>query len=158
MFTAAERIHQKLILQDASLQQLVKANICSFFLLLYRPYANRLSLLKWLIGKQIKEQTDVKASLDGAVKSILEELRKDPNQEKLQNIFLMLTAIPEQVETALQKIQKEICHTFTREIQVWHGSYKEKFQVFGLSQQSLYKINVLLNYGQSLDLWAHVML
>ncbi|VVA89622.1 unnamed protein product [Arabis nemorensis] len=88
VFLETERIHQKLTLQDTSLQQL------------------------------IKEQADVKASLDGAVKSILEELSKDPNEEKLQKMFLMLTAIPEQVEAALQKIQKEICHTFTREIQV----------------------------------------
>lgn len=66
----------------------------------------------------MKEQADVKASLDGGFKSILEEFSKDPNQEKLQRIILMLTAIPEQVETALQKIQREICHTFTKEIQV----------------------------------------
>ncbi|CAA7026100.1 unnamed protein product [Microthlaspi erraticum] len=88
VFIENERIQQKLSLQDTSLQQL------------------------------IKEQADVKASLDGAVKSILEEVSKDPNQEKLQKIFLMLIAIPEKVETALQKIQREICHTFTRESQV----------------------------------------
>ncbi|XP_024009090.1 protein PAIR1 isoform X2 [Eutrema salsugineum] len=88
VFIETERIHQKLILQDTSLQLL------------------------------IKEQADIKASLDGAVKSILEELSKGPNQERLQKIVLMLTAIPEQVETALQKTQREIYHTFTREIQV----------------------------------------
>nr|QFG39640.1 putative recombination initiation defects 3 [Arabidopsis arenosa] len=88
VFLETERIQQKLILQDSSLQQL------------------------------IEEQADSKASLDGGVKSILEEFSKDPNQEKLQKILLMLTTIPEQVETALQKIQREICHTFTREIQV----------------------------------------
>ncbi|EOA40410.1 hypothetical protein CARUB_v10009137mg [Capsella rubella] len=88
VFLETERIQQKLILQDTSLQQLMK------------------------------EQADAKASLDGGVKSILEEFSKDPNQEKLQKIFLMLTAIPEQVESALQRIQREICHTFTREIQV----------------------------------------
>ncbi|CAN6934781.1 unnamed protein product [Brassica oleracea] len=54
VFTAAERLQQKLILQDTSLKQ------------------------------QIKEQIDVKDSLDGAVKSILEKLSKDPNQEKLK--------------------------------------------------------------------------
>ncbi|KAL9304685.1 putative protein PAIR1 [Arabidopsis thaliana] len=88
VFLETERIQQKLTLQDTSLQQLRK------------------------------EQADSKASLDGGVKSILEEFSKDPNQEKLQKILQMLTTIPEQVETALQKIQREICHTFTREIQV----------------------------------------
>ncbi|CAN7138543.1 unnamed protein product [Brassica rapa subsp. narinosa] len=88
VFLETERLHQKLLLQDTSLQQL------------------------------IKEQTDVKASLDGAVKSVLEELTKFPNQEKLQKIALMLTAIPEQVETSLQKIQSEICHKLTGDIQV----------------------------------------
>ncbi|CAH8316426.1 unnamed protein product [Eruca vesicaria subsp. sativa] len=88
VFLETERIQQKLILQDTSLQQL------------------------------IKKHSDVQASLDGAVKSILEELSTDPNQEKLHKITLMLTAILEQVETALQNIQREICHTFTGEIQV----------------------------------------
>ncbi|CAF2090923.1 unnamed protein product [Brassica napus] len=82
-----ERIQQKLILQDTSLQQL------------------------------IKEQANFKASLDGGVKSILEELSKDFSEEKLQSIILMLKAIPEQVESALQKMQRDIYHTFTRESQ-----------------------------------------
>ncbi|KAF2550428.1 hypothetical protein F2Q68_00036013 [Brassica cretica] len=88
VFTTAERIQQKLILQDTSLQQL------------------------------IKEQANFKASLDGGVKSILEELSKDFSEEKLQSIILMLKAIPEQVESALQKMQRDIYHTFTRESQV----------------------------------------
>ncbi|XP_010474785.1 PREDICTED: protein PAIR1-like isoform X2 [Camelina sativa] len=88
VFLETGRLQEKLILQDTSLQQLMK------------------------------EQADAKASLDGGVKSILEELSKDPNQEKLQKICLMLTAIPEQVESAMQRIQRELCHTFTREIQV----------------------------------------
>ncbi|CAH8388843.1 unnamed protein product [Eruca vesicaria subsp. sativa] len=87
VFLETERIQQKLTLRDTSLQQL------------------------------IKEQANFKATLDGGVKSILEELRKNPNEEKLQNISLMLTAIPEQVESALQKVQREMCHTFTRELQ-----------------------------------------
>ncbi|XP_010457091.1 PREDICTED: protein PAIR1 isoform X1 [Camelina sativa] len=88
VFLETERLQQKLILQDTSLQQLMK------------------------------DQADAKASLVGGVKSILEEFSKDPNQEKLQNISLMLTAIPEQVDSAMQRIQRELCHTFTREIQV----------------------------------------
>ncbi|KAJ4914605.1 HotDog domain protein [Raphanus sativus] len=92
VFLETERLQQMLILHDTSLHQL------------------------------IKEQTDFKASLDGAVKSILEELSKDPNQEKLQNIAFMLTAIPDQVETVLQKIQREICHKLTGEIQVLASS------------------------------------
>ncbi|KAG2261738.1 hypothetical protein Bca52824_068817 [Brassica carinata] len=82
-----ERTQQKLILQDTLLQQL------------------------------IKEQANFKASLDEGVKSILEELSKGPNEEKLQNIILMLAAIPEQVESALQKMQGEICRMFTKESQ-----------------------------------------
>ncbi|KAL1217101.1 putative recombination initiation defects 3 [Cardamine amara subsp. amara] len=88
VFLETERIQQKLILQDTLLQQL------------------------------IKEQADVKASLDGGVKSILDEFSKDLNKEKLQRVCLMLTSIPEQLETALQKTQRELCQTFTKEIQV----------------------------------------
>ncbi|KAL1217096.1 putative recombination initiation defects 3 [Cardamine amara subsp. amara] len=88
VFLETERIQQKLILQDTLLQQL------------------------------IKEQADVKASLDGGVKSILDEFSKDLNKEKLQRVCLMLTSIPEQLETALQKTQRELCQTFTKEIQL----------------------------------------
>lgn len=105
--------------------------------------------------KQIKEQTDVKASLDGAVKSVLEELTKFPNQEKLQKIALMLTAIPEQVETSLQKIQSEICHKLTGDIQVMSSIF-----FFCLShQQSLYKLDVMIfKFDQSLTLQTHAVL
>ncbi|CAN8310847.1 unnamed protein product [Cochlearia groenlandica] len=114
-----ERIQQKLILQDISLQQL------------------------------LKEQADVKASIDGAVKSILDELSKDPNQENIQKIVMMLTAIPGQVDTALQKIQTEISHMFTRESQVLRESYSEKFQVFCLSQQIIITL-IHIDFGQFL--------
>ncbi|XP_019059666.1 PREDICTED: protein PAIR1 isoform X2 [Tarenaya hassleriana] len=81
-----ERIRQKLILHDTSLEQLSK------------------------------EQAAVKASLDGGVKSVLEQINKDPYQEKLQRIIFMLTTIPEQIETSLEKTRREICNMFTREI------------------------------------------
>lgn len=74
----------------------------------------------------------------------MEELSKDPNQEKLQKILLMLIAIPEKVETALQKIQREICHTFTRESQVRDEIVRKEFQAFC-------KIDVIMNCGQTLN-------
>ncbi|KAG2299685.1 hypothetical protein Bca52824_036157 [Brassica carinata] len=74
-----ERILQKLILQDPSLQQL------------------------------LEEQASAKASLNGAVKLLLEELKR---------VSLLLTSLTDQLETALLKTQAEICHTFTRESQI----------------------------------------
>lgn len=110
--------------------------------------------LKWFIGKQIKEQTDVKASLDGAVKSILEELTKSPNQEKLQKIALMLTAIPEQLETSLQKIQSEICHKLTGEIQVMWSF----FFVYLISRVYIRFDVMIFKFGQSLTSRTHAVL
>lgn len=45
-------------------------------------------------------------NLDGAAKSIIEKLSKDPKEEKLQKIALMLTAVLEQVETSRKKKTK----------------------------------------------------
>ena len=82
----------------------------------------------------------------------MEEFSKDPNQEKLQKILQMLTTIPEQVETALQKIQREICHTFTREIQVKILVLQENlYVVISISAE----LCVISDCDKSLDLSAH---
>ncbi|OMO78776.1 protein PAIR1-like protein [Corchorus capsularis] len=63
-----------------------------------------------------KGQEDIKASLDGGLKAISDQLDKDIYQNKLQQIFLVLSAFPEQMEASLVKLQNELCNTFTNEI------------------------------------------
>ncbi|KAB5527100.1 hypothetical protein DKX38_020947 [Salix brachista] len=64
-----------------------------------------------------KGQEDVKFSLEGSLKSVSEQLSKDRYQDKLQQIFSALSTLPKQTETFLCKLQKELCTTFTKEIQ-----------------------------------------
>ncbi|XP_012083385.1 putative recombination initiation defects 3 isoform X2 [Jatropha curcas] len=82
-----EGIRQKLVALDASLQLMITG------------------------------QEDIKSSLDGNLKSISERLRKDICQDKLKQIFLVLSVLPNQMEASLLKLQQEICMTFTKEMQ-----------------------------------------
>ncbi|KAG8663796.1 putative recombination initiation defects 3 isoform X2 [Manihot esculenta] len=79
-----EGIRQKLIVLDASLQLMIKG------------------------------QEDTKFSLDGNLKSISDQLCKDIYQEKLQEIFSVLSALPKQMEALLLKSQNALCMTFNK--------------------------------------------
>lgn len=67
-------------------------------------------------GKQNKGQEDIKASIDGGMKAISDQVNKDIYRDKLQQIFLVLSALPEQSEASLIKLKNELCNTFTNEI------------------------------------------
>ncbi|KAL5572861.1 hypothetical protein UlMin_022458 [Ulmus minor] len=82
-----EGIRQKLVLQDNSLQLMNKG------------------------------QEDIKASLDGGFKSISELLSKQIYQDKLEEIFSVLSALLEKIEASIQKSQNEIRNSFTKEMQ-----------------------------------------
>lgn len=68
--------------------------------------------------KQNKGQEDLKASLDVGIKSMSEELRKNENQDKLQEMFLVLSALPEKIEASLLSSQNNIHSSFINEMQV----------------------------------------
>ncbi|XP_068314651.1 putative recombination initiation defects 3 [Pyrus communis] len=68
----------------------------------------------------IKGQEDFKTSLDGGIKSISEEVSKNTYQDKLQEIFLALSALPEKIgvtEAALLKSQNKLHDSFIKEMQ-----------------------------------------
>ncbi|RVW47021.1 Protein PAIR1 [Vitis vinifera] len=64
-----------------------------------------------------KGHEDIKDRLDAALKSISDQMNKDLYQDNLQQSFLMLSALPEQIEMCLQKLQNELCKTITKEMQ-----------------------------------------
>ncbi|KAL6128714.1 hypothetical protein ACLB2K_072069 [Fragaria x ananassa] len=66
---------------------------------------------------QNKGQEDLKASLDVGIKSMSEELRKNENQDKLQEMFLVLSALPEKIEASLLSSQNNIHSSFINEMQ-----------------------------------------
>ncbi|XP_038683556.1 putative recombination initiation defects 3 [Tripterygium wilfordii] len=89
-----ESIRQKLLIHDTSLQ-----------------------LMK-------KGQEDVKASLQGGFKSVSDKLSKDVCQDKLQQISLLLSAFPEQIEASHLKLQTQLCNSFNKEMQAVACSLK----------------------------------
>ncbi|XWS77023.1 hypothetical protein CRYUN_Cryun01aG0228000 [Craigia yunnanensis] len=86
MLLEMEGIRQKLIAEDTSLQLMNKG------------------------------QEDIKASLHGGMKAISDQLNEDIYRDKLHQIFLVLSALPEQMEASLIKLQNELCNTFTNEM------------------------------------------
>ena len=75
-------------------------------------------LAYWSFVNQRKEQENVKSSLDGGVKSISEQLSKAMCQDMLHQILLVLSALPQQMEASLKKLQDELCVVFAKEMQV----------------------------------------
>ncbi|GAV81729.1 hypothetical protein CFOL_v3_25183 [Cephalotus follicularis] len=71
-----------------------------------------------------KGQEDIKASLDGGLKNLSDQLSKDLHQEKLQDIFLVLSSLPEQIRYSQLKVQNELSNTFIKEIQAMVFSLK----------------------------------
>ncbi|XP_016650015.1 PREDICTED: protein PAIR1 [Prunus mume] len=67
-----------------------------------------------------KGQEDFKASLDGGIKSMSEQLSKNTYQDKLQEMFLVLSALPEKIEiieASLLKSQTKLHDSFIKEMQ-----------------------------------------
>ncbi|EEF50533.1 conserved hypothetical protein [Ricinus communis] len=79
----------------------------------------KLVVLDTSLQLMIKGQEDTKFTLDGSLKSISERLSKDISQDRLQQIFLVLSAFPQQMEASLLKLQSDLSMTFTKELQAY---------------------------------------
>ncbi|KAK2650290.1 hypothetical protein Ddye_017779 [Dipteronia dyeriana] len=71
-----------------------------------------------------KRQEDIKTSIDGGLKSLSDQLRKDIYQDQFKKILLMLSTLPEQIEASLMKLQIELCNIFAKEMQAMTSSLK----------------------------------
>ena len=66
---------------------------------------------------QIKGQEEIKASIDGSLKSLSDQMSKVTCQEKLQEILLAISTLPKLIEASVQKLQNELHNTYTKEMQ-----------------------------------------
>ncbi|KAK3004755.1 hypothetical protein RJ639_018400, partial [Escallonia herrerae] len=66
---------------------------------------------------QNKGQEDIKASFEGGLKSISDQLNQNICQDSLQKISSLLSGLPEKIEAYILKLQNDLCKTLTREIQ-----------------------------------------
>ncbi|KAJ8749002.1 hypothetical protein K2173_013442 [Erythroxylum novogranatense] len=64
-----------------------------------------------------KGQEEMKNSLDESLKFTSEKLTRDLHGDKLEQISLMLSALPEQMEASHRDLQKELQMTFSKEMQ-----------------------------------------
>ena len=67
---------------------------------------------------QNRGQEDLKASVAGGFKLISEQLSKDIYQDKLQEIFKVVSALPQQVEASILRLQDKLGNTLSKEVQV----------------------------------------
>ncbi|XP_061360035.1 putative recombination initiation defects 3 [Gastrolobium bilobum] len=83
-----ECIRQKLIIHDNSLQLMIKG------------------------------QEEIKASIEGNLKSLSEHMCKVTSQEKLQEVSSVVSTLPQLIEASLRSLQNELDSSFTKEMQV----------------------------------------
>ncbi|MED6168088.1 hypothetical protein PIB30_008743 [Stylosanthes scabra] len=66
---------------------------------------------------QIKGQEEIKASIDGNLKLLSEQLCKFTSQEKLQEVSLVVSTLPQMIEASLKSLRQELHGKFTEEMQ-----------------------------------------
>ncbi|KAM4094698.1 hypothetical protein ACB094_06G214200 [Castanea mollissima] len=77
-----------------------------------------------------KGQEDLKASVAGGFKLISDRLSKDIYQDKLQEIFKVVSALPQQVEASILRLQDKIGNTLSKEVQAMACSLKTPNQKY----------------------------
>lgn len=112
--------------KDASLGQFNAANCknqilstCCFCPELPMYHKHKISdVTKLEMWRQLKGEDDIKSFLEGRLKSLPDQLMKNSNLNKLNEIYSTVSALPEQFEARLLKLQNDICRVFTREMEV----------------------------------------
>ncbi|KAJ4728273.1 Protein PAIR1-like protein [Melia azedarach] len=75
-----------------------------------------------------KGQEDVKASLDGGLKYLFDQLGKNLYEDKFKEIFLELSSLPGKIEASLLKLHTELCSFLTKEMKTMTCSMKSPNQ------------------------------
>ncbi|ERM95011.1 protein PAIR1 isoform X1 [Amborella trichopoda] len=72
----------------------------------------------------LKDQEGIKSCLDGNLKTLPDQVRKESALPKLEEMGHVLKSIPDQIEMHLSKIRFEICANFTKEMQAMRANTK----------------------------------
>lgn len=72
----------------------------------------------------LKGEEDIKASLDGSLKCIPDQWKKDLHQYRLQEAVSVLLSLPGHIEAQLLKIRSETCGYITKELEAILSSIK----------------------------------
>ncbi|KAL1360439.1 hypothetical protein AAHE18_04G176900 [Arachis hypogaea] len=83
----------------------------------------------------IKGQEEIKASIDGNLKLLSEQLCKFTSQEKSQEVSLIVSTLPQIIETSFKSLQQEIHAKFTEEMQACFDKQVSSYNcIVGISQ------------------------
>ncbi|KAF9613951.1 hypothetical protein IFM89_013486 [Coptis chinensis] len=77
-----------------------------------------------LLHLMVKGEEDIKAILDGSLKSIPDQLRKDLHQYKLQETVSALLSLPDKIEAQFLKMQNQLCGVVSKEMEAIVSSIK----------------------------------
>lgn len=69
-----------------------------------------------MVLNQTKGQEEIKASINGSLKSLSEQMSQVTNKEKLHEVYLMVSAMPKLIEASLRSVQNDN-HNTTKEMQ-----------------------------------------
>lgn len=69
-----------------------------------------------LVLNQTKGQEEIKAIIEGSLKSLAEQMSHVSKKEKLQDVYLAVSALPQLIEASLQNVQNDL-RNITKEMQ-----------------------------------------
>lgn len=69
-----------------------------------------------LVLNQTKGQEEIKAIIEGSLKSLAEQMSHVSKKEKLREVYLAVSALPQLIEASLQNVQNDL-RNITKEMQ-----------------------------------------
>ncbi|KAH7690753.1 hypothetical protein IHE45_02G070600 [Dioscorea alata] len=78
----------------------------------------KISLVENSMQKMLRAEEEIKDFLEGRLKAIPVQMDKESDCSKLNEILSSLSALPQQIQTNLFKLQHEICNVFSKETEV----------------------------------------
>jgi hypothetical protein len=74
-----------------------------------------------MVFNQMKGQEEIKASINESLKSLSEQMSHITNIEKLQEVYMLVSAMPQLIEGSLRNLQNDLQNT-TKEMHVRYGN------------------------------------
>lgn len=64
-----------------------------------------------MVLNQMKGQEEIKASINGSLKSLSEQMSRVTDIEKLQEVYMLVSSMPQLIEGSLRNLQNDLQNT-----------------------------------------------
>lgn len=64
-----------------------------------------------MVLNQMKGQEEIKASINGSLKSLSEQMSRVTDIEKLQEVYMLVSSMPQLIEGSLRNLQNNLQNT-----------------------------------------------